>query len=472
MCREFMYKMGLWSIIIPLDVKQAVQNFVSVNQTYWMKVNCSESRILVEGHLSQYGPNYAFRSALAAKAIQEKYNLEISVVFDGFSYQWEIARMIYSSFRIDDFIYLGSKFIFRNIYYSISAIAKSSVLFFQLIKPNDILNISIDNIMVGDLIYDDLIKHGNRKTINRLDFDVFKTIVYSYYYFMLYKHLFQIGRYTYYIATHTQFIQYGLLCRVALLKGVKVIETTDIQMSYYNEISPTKLPTYHQGLSNVINGILEKQDYDSSKLCEYAMNSINNRMDSNIDQIDVEKAYKGEIIRRKDLQKIFNINPNNTIIFIMAHVFKDSPHSSSMMLHLDYYSWLFDTIKVASQSKNIDWIVKPHPASSLYNETGDVEDMINIINSSNIHLCYEDFNTKSIKYCADAIVTVYGTAGLEFACLGIPVLLAGRSFYAGHGFTIEPQTLSDYHKILLSMNKIKRLTENKINSALEVYAIW
>ena len=156
----------------------------------------------------------------------------------------------------------------------------------------------------------------------------------------------------------------------------------------------------------------------------------------------------------------------------MAHVFKDSPHSSSMMLHLDYYSWLFDTIKVASQSKNIDWIVKPHPASSLYNETGDVEDMINIINSSNIHLCYEDFNTKSIKYCADAIVTVYGTAGLEFACLGIPVLLAGRSFYAGHGFTIEPQTLSDYHKILLSMNKIKRLTENKINSALEVYAIW
>ena len=38
--------------------------------------------------------------------------------------------------------------------------------------------------------------------------------------------------------------------------------------------------------------------------------------------------------------------------------------------------------------------------------------------------------------------------------------------------TLISNYLDSKNWTLLSMNKIKRLTENKINSALEVYAIW
>ena len=83
-----------------------------------------------------------------------------------------------------------------------------------------------------------------------------------------------------------------------------------------------------------------------------------------------------------------------------------------------------------------------------------------------------DLNTKSISTCADAIVTVHGTAGLEFACLGVPVVLAGRPFYSGFGFTTEPESVTDYERELLALKDISPLSESQVKKALEVYSIW
>jgi hypothetical protein len=56
--------------------------------------------------------------------------------------------------------------------------------------------------------------------------------------------------------------------------------------------------------------------------------------------------------------------------------------------------------------------------------------------------------------------------------LGVPAVLAGRSFYAGFGFTTDPQTLAQYEQILLNIGEIPDLTHEQISKALEVYALW
>ena len=51
-------------------------------------------------------------------------------------------------------------------------------------------------------------------------------------------------------------------------------------------------------------------------------------------------------------------------VVIFLHCFFDSPHVYRNMLYSDFYEWIGDTLKVASEvSKQgkIDFYVKPHP---------------------------------------------------------------------------------------------------------------
>jgi len=70
------------------------------------------------------------------------------------------------------------------------------------------------------------------------------------------------------------------------------------------------------------------------------------------------------------------------------------------------------------------------------------------------------------------LLTVHGTAGLEYACFGIPTILAGTPLYAGFGFTHEPQTVEEYAILVRNAATLARLSEHQINTALQVYEIW
>ncbi|MFH4077791.1 hypothetical protein WAI85_22295, partial [Acinetobacter baumannii] len=57
-------------------------------------------------------------------------------------------------------------------------------------------------------------------------------------------------------------------------------------------------------------------------------------------------------------------------------------------------------------------------------------------------------------------------AGLEFSCLGIPAITAGKGYYYGFGITEEPDTVEEYYSILDNITKIDRLNSETINRAL------
>ena len=60
------------------------------------------------------------------------------------------------------------------------------------------------------------------------------------------------------------------------------------------------------------------------------------------------------------------------------------------MIFTDYYSHLKETLLFVNQeadTKNILWLVKPHPSSAVYNENGIVERLVKKINNSKIIMC-------------------------------------------------------------------------------------
>jgi|APSaa5957512535_1039671.scaffolds.fasta_scaffold03665_9 hypothetical protein len=470
--KEVAYVLGLWSPTHSKELLDSISNFITVNKPYWPECSCSKKGVLVEGHLSAYGPNYLVRTAIAARAIQEKTGLDIEVVFNGFSHQWDYSKNVYQSFGIHKWIYLSSHYILVNfvLYFFSRVLAVWYKL--SLKNPEDILKITFNSIKVGDLIYDDVLRETKSNTIDCIDSKVTKCISKSLYFYFQYKLLFYRRSYSYYISTHTAYSEYGLLCRVALMYDIKVIETSDIQMSLYSEISNNNLPTYHDGIKNSILDVFDNSQVDLDRLCLEAKESLHQRLDSKISQIDAQKAYRGKVYTKKELKHALGIRNEKKIAFVLAHIFKDAPHLSSSMLHADYYQWLFTTLEICSRSTDLNWVVKPHPSSILYDECGLIEKMVDKLNSANVFICPDDLNTKSLSVCADTLITVHGTAGLEYSCLGIPVVLAGKPFYSEFGFTIEPDSKANYEKALLNLNNVTALTDKQINKALEVYAIW
>lgn len=71
---------------------------------------------------------------------------------------------------------------------------------------------------------------------------------------------------------------------------------------------------------------------------------------------------------------------------------------------------------------------------------------------------------------ADVVITVAGTAGIEFAAAGgIPSILAGATSYSGFGFTVEPRTQTEYFQVLANIENIDRLIKGQQDTARKVF---
>jgi hypothetical protein len=153
----------------------------------------------------------------------------------------------------------------------------------------------------------------------------------------------------------------------------------------------------------------------------------------------------------------------------MLHVFNDYPHSHfGEMLFRDYYDWFVQTLNFSKTISGVNWIFKEHPTAALY-PTVDISLPDHFVDCPE-HIVFlgagASFNSESLTYIADTVVTVCGTAGVEFAAAkAIPVVLAGKTLYSGLGFTVEPKTQLEYFDTLANIDKIGKLTPEQVNAA-------
>lgn len=161
-----------------------------------------------------------------------------------------------------------------------------------------------------------------------------------------------------------------------------------------------------------------------------------------------------------------SIDTQKKNVVVMSHAFSDSPHVGEGLLFNDYYDFLEKTLIRLNKNTNINCFVKAHPSSYMWNEKGGVESLIEANKLDHIHMMPVDLNTNSIADFADIIVTAKGTAGLEFSCLGIPAVTAGKGYYAGFGITLEPESVQLYYDILDSVSDLTNLSDETRQRAM------
>lgn len=452
------------------------RDFIKNNKEYWLTHTGdnkkSEKVILVEGQL--FGaPNYMMRSAIAAKAVQKATGARIIVIVDASKNIEVNTKQLCRSFGIKEFINIRNEKIPFKI-----QMGAFFTCFKAFIKntPAAILELSYKGMKLGHLVYDDIlhddiVNESKKKhyAIKRLDLFCLRHIYKFYTKLFLFESVLQRYDVLTYVSTHTVYVDYGILPFLAVRVNIPVVYSDDREYAIINKFEDL---FFHERIKNHISEIL--QSNDEKTLIEEAEAGFQKRM-SGEGNIDTRLAFSTDkkSYLREEIKKKLGIQNNNPIVFIFAHVFRDAPHVSMQMLYYDYYDWLENTLCEVNQIDGVNWVLKEHPAGErVYKEVGVAFEILTKKKLRNVLICPENFNTNSVAKVADAIVTCQGTIGIECCCMGIPVVVCGRAFYTGFGFTIEPRSIKEYKRSLLKLKNIKKLREDQINKAKAVYAAF
>ena len=441
-------------------LNKVVDNFAKLNKNMWPEMKKCKQKILVEGFLDI--PSYLVGVATIARAINNVKNYEPIVLTSNNLTKNNEVKKIFNSYGIKNYIVIKRHRF--NIFIILKAVIATLNVYIGFSNLDMFINYKLNDTKIGDLIYDTYIRQNNRYSKIKLwSLSFFKELIKSHFKFYLYTHFIKKYNFKYIILSHNCYVNGGMLARIGSKHGSKVLTSasTCVRCFHdYNEIISHIL----KPSKGIIKLIINKQLYKKTD------GFLKERFAGNIEQQAVIDAYKNKKRYSSDeLYKKLSLNPSYSTVFIMSHAFSDGPHTNGNILFRDYYQWFIETIKFINNIRNINWVVKPHPCSYMYNETGEVEQLVIELKLNNIHLAPSDLSTASVLNMSKTVVTVSGTIGIEAACLGIKPIIAGEAPYSDFGIAYEPKNKLEYFSILKNMNSISSLNEKEIIIAKSIF---
>lgn len=453
-----------------MNNKKDIDEFVKINSKIWKKTKKGNYKecIFIDGMLAQV--ENIFKGACMAKVIEDIYKYDSIAILNKYRKDY---ISIYKSYNINYKIL--SIEIIKNIFYSLAPFFKALKLLINGINGKELINLKYKGIQVGDIIYDSVIRYNfNIYTIESFNFKnikesykIFFTIVKVMYIVEFANKEFQIHTPKYYLTTHLAY-EYELFVRLAIrykaevisipLAAYKVFKIKNKELKNftpcYNDEFHKIVEKYLSEIKNESECIIQAEKYLKAKFCGDTKNKY------------TRFIYKNSKNSSKD--KFFNLikmDSNKKNAVIMCHILSDNVHSSIKMLYKDYYTWIEETLNFVSNITDVNWIIKPHPLKEWYGETKVIEDLVYKYNNNNLYIYPNNLKSEFISEIADVIITVQGTAGIEFSSKGIPVIITGEAFYSKFGFTIEPKTKEEYLELLKSINNINLLSDVQIRKA-------
>lgn len=413
------------------------------------------------------------RLSYAAKIIKDRKNLDSLVIFDK-----KINKECLDIYKLFNIRNIKNYFNFLRFHQNLILLIKSLFYFlYYFIKINfKSLNWFVDNfkvnqILVGDLIYDRYIRNGYKylhpniysiKFLKLLFFSIIKINIIS--------QIFKNYHISYCLIGSKSYLSMSaLILRVSKKFGVKTLliggGVYKVYKNDYNE-EPSK-----NNIEKILNETNKKKLRKES--IKYFNNRINGRLslDTNKEIRSWDEKYwskfsKNEVFlsQLKKERKKFK-----KIIVFASHSFSENNHYTGSIIFRDYFQQFVETIKFAKKDKNNLWLFKLHPASKTkYNELESSLQVLKKNIAQNILICPLRFNHKLLFKHADLIISSRGTINIEAACYGVPNLITTGAYYDGFGFSKRVKTKKQYFDYLSKRKKYKSLTKDLRQKAKEV----
>tara|TARA_S200000501_G_C20857652_1_gene758408 strand:+ start:1612 stop:3207 length:1596 start_codon:yes stop_codon:yes gene_type:complete len=432
------------------------KNFIKFNKKKWKtKIESEKGIILVD--LFPWYPWIYFWSYLS-NIISNKHNLKIKYFYFDF-YQTKGSKIrlyiqklkkIYNSFNATeglveyDFSYsIEEKNIFEK---KISRIKKKS----------DLINYRVNNLVLGDLIYDYYVRTTYEPTLKIKDIRFKKIFFRANKIFREVNQYFKENDIKIIIPSHLCYITYGIITRIALSKNITVL----------------KLRTENRGNSSFRLMKIDKHCVDEP---QYYYHKKKFKKLSNLKKKLALKIGKEILIKRtsgkfdptlpyikssqfKDKKYFFKgLDKKKEKIIIFPHCFYDYPHRYRSMIFNDFYEHAIYFMKTSKSLDKYDWLYKPHPHSL----SGHIDIHKHLLKKfPNIkYIPKEVSHTQLLSLNLKCVITNHGTVAHEYAAHGVPAINTGDNPHINYNFSLNVKSIKELDNVMknldLHLKKIK-----------------
>lgn len=451
-------------------VKRELQNICDIkkfyfeNIKYWEKKKSginNKNRIMVEiyeNNLYEIEQNINI-----AKVIQKMTKEEIIILKNGFSYNFTFRQIIYSYFLVESYCLERKinilKYMLKNFYKYFKNKKVIENIYKAIKEKSDIKKIKYKEILIGDLIYDEYIRMNKKVYTVEKNEKILNYIKKAIYLIEIYEEIFVSKKVNYLVIADKCYLKHGVLSRVALKYDVKVFMYGSIP----KVITKQNVYKHFYHPNKTIEEIKKEISIEQTEYEKVVMEYLEKRFSAQILGLDIKPAYENKKkYTRNEIVKELSLDPNKKNAIIMCHAFSDFPHVDLISLYDDYYTWLEELLEIIKNNTKVNWLIKAHPTSYHYFEEGEVERLLKRKKINNAKIVPKDFSPESLKNVADVILSVRGTAGIEYGAFGIPTINAGKGFYSDYDICYEPNTIDEYKRLLGQIEKIPKLNEEQI----------
>jgi len=184
------------------------------------------------------------------------------------------------------------------------------------------------------------------------------------------------------------------------------------------------------------------------------------------------------------LREELGLDPGRKVAVLFSHVLWDAAMFYGRDVFSDQGRWFEETLRLAAADVRVQWLVKLHPAlfwkleqegvraepaefAMIREAVGELPPHVRLIRPD------DDVDNVDLFQIVDAGVTIRGTVGLELPRLGVPVLTAGTSDYAGRGFTVDASDVDEYARNVRGIAALEPLDDEQVRLAnLYAYGVF
>jgi hypothetical protein len=321
----------------------------------------------------------------------------------------------------------------EKILNSLSAMTKTQFLSFEY-----------RGTLIGDLIYDQILRKKNRQTINMHSEDIVFFTSRALQFCDKFLEYFQNNPVGAVIVSHPTYL-YAIPARVAMKFKIDVFTIDHNMLVKVNEDNPN----CHL---NIRRAILEETKTLTTEIRHIgrleAKERIADRLKGSVKDFGLY-SLEGEVPTQATNQNL--LTSNKPFVLVALHDFHDAPHVYGLNFHPDFGEWLEDLGKCTVKS-NFTFLIKSHPFAR-----ASTKDYLQELCSRypQFILVQPEMNnedlvkTFKIKYC----LTVYGSIAHELPFMGVKVINASlNNPHYGFTFSYTPTNLVEYQKIIHNLN--------------------
>ncbi len=318
--------------------------------------------------------------------------------------------------------------------------------------PDDMLALRLPKDLPPALVYDGILKRQRRACIDLEDGELPMILAEALASIEAAEAIFDENAFDLLVLSHSLDFTYGAIAWAALRRGISTLVL-------YGDFGVPRFIRM-KGPCDLFSSPLRPMRADDDALTpeqatrlEAAGESyLAARLGGRADDVGSIYAYRKRTgrIARAALCERFGWDRAKPIVAVYAPNWFDYPHSSDHMPYRDFLEWAEQTIAIAGRTTAVNWLFKSHPCDEWYGTIrgARLADLLAVAPVPNCALADLTWNGADLFGAIDALTTFHGTAGIEAASLGKPVLVPYSGWYGDSGFAHVAKSRDDYIRLL------------------------